>query len=310
MRPFNSEPLNRAALLSKIFLIMAVIVSCLYKGPCRAESLESIDTAYAIVFYEPGAVHGAEKTAEIYPEIKSLTEKLFQRYYPRKAVIVLVANRQRFVQMAGHPITVAYAVPSKNLIVMDYSVTAVRPYSLETTLTHEFCHLLLHLHVPKIPRWLDEGLCQWASGGIDEIIYNRDRSALKRAAVTGNFIPFENLAARFPAAERARILAYEQSKSFVSYLAGEYGKEKLLEVLDRLASGKSTENAFYETYQKELEQMESSWRDSMGKNYNWLVYISSHLYEILFAAGALLTVAAFLKMVLRKHRYKDEDIDE
>ena len=92
--------------------------------------------------------------------------------------------------MAGDPLVVAFAVPQRNLIVIDYSKMITHPLSLETTLKHELCHILLHEHIKTeiLPRWLDEGLCQWASGGIGEIIMDQKRSRLNRAAFSREFI--------------------------------------------------------------------------------------------------------------------------
>jgi hypothetical protein len=169
---------------------------------------------------------------------------------------------------------------------------------------------LLHQHITDIPRWLDEGLCQWASGGIDEIIYNRKQAVLNRASITGNFIPLANLHSAFPVSETARILAYEQSKNFVTFIARQFGEEKLLDFLDRMAAGNTAAKAFYKVYHAEIEQMESTWRNSISKDYNWFTYISYHLYELLFVSAALLTIIGFLKLVRKKQLYKDEDMDE
>lgn len=301
-------------ILKKIFpqTLTILFLTVLFVLPqhADAETMRGMENAYATVLYETGAAHGAEKVINIYPEIITKTQALFGKTYSQKPFIVLINNRERFIQMAGHPITVAYAVPSKNLIVMDYTIVSTRPFSLETTLIHEFCHLLLHEHIPNIPTWLDEGLCQWASGGIDEIIYNRRQSALNRASVSGQFIPFENITSGFPRSETARILAYEQSKSFVTFMVREFGQKKLLDYLDRIAHGNSAQEAFRKVYPIGLEQMESTWQDSIRKDYNWFTYFSNHVHEILFLGGALLTVVAFLKLIIKKHRYKDDDFEQ
>jgi hypothetical protein len=294
----------------KTLTILFLILFCVLPQHADAETMRGMESSYVTIFFEPGAAPGAEKVINIYPEIRTKTQTLFGKTYSQKPLIVLINDRERFIQMAGNPITVAYAVPSKNLIVMDYSIVSTRPFSLETTLIHEFCHLLLHEHIPNIPTWLDEGLCQWASGGLDEIIYNRRQSALNRASVSGQFIPFENLTSGFPISKTARILAYEQSKSFVTYMVREFGQEKLLDYLDRMAHGNTSHEAFHQVYPIGLEQMESTWQDSIRKDYNWFTYFSNHVHEILFVAGALLTVIAFLKLIIKKHRYKDDDFEE
>ena len=120
--------------------------------------------------------------------------------------IILVKNRKDFVRLAGDSLTVAFAVPSKNLIVIDYSKMITGSFRLQTTLKHELCHLLLHQHIKaeNLPRWFDEGLCMWASEGIAEIIMDPKQSYLNRAAVTKRFIPFNNLKFRFPADKKGR----------------------------------------------------------------------------------------------------------
>jgi hypothetical protein len=291
------------------FILISIIIFSILPGQVRAEKPEMLETSEVVVLYESGIGQGAEKVAEIYTEIKAKTQALFGWTYNQKPSIVLINNRERFLQTADHPITIAYAIPDRNLMVIDYSKVITTPFSLETTLTHEFCHLLLHDHVPNIPRWLDEGLCQWASGGFDEIIYNLRQSALNQASITGNFISLESLSSGFPGSEQARILAYEQSKSFVTYLVRQFGEDKIFELLERMSHREIVEEAFYKVYQLHLDQMEISWRESIRRDLTWVTYFSNHLYEFLFVAGALLTVIGFLKLIRKKHQYKDDDFD-
>ena len=295
---------------SPFFIVVFVSLLSVLPVEASAQTPEMFETSDVIVLFDPGIGREAKKVVELYNEIRTKTQNLFGWTYNRKPFIVLINNRERFLQTADHPITIAYAVPKMNLIVIDYSKVSTTPFSLETTLTHEFCHLLLHDYIPNIPKWLDEGLCQWASGGFDEIIFNIRQSALNQASMTGNFIPFESLEAGFPKAEQARVLAYEQSKSFITYLVRHYDEEKLLRLLDLMARGENVEEAFYKVYISSLKQMEMSWQDSIRKDLTWLTYLSNHIYELLFVAGAMLTVIGFFRLIRKKRQYKDEDFDE
>jgi len=297
---------------NNIFFILVLIMMLFSILPVQVqgERSEVLETSEVIVLFEPGVGRGAENVAKIYIDIKSKTQDLFGWTYNQKPFIVLINNRDRFLKTADHPITVAYAIPTRNLIVIDYSRVVTTPFSLDTTLTHEFCHLLLHDYIPNIPRWLDEGLCQWASGGFDEIIYNLRQSALNQVSIAGNFIPFESLSSGFPRSEQERILAYEQSKSFITYLVRHFGEDKLLELLDRMAHKESIENAFHTVYRTHLDRMEISWQESIRKNLTWFTYLSNHMYEILFVAGAMLTVIGFFRLIWKKRQYKDDDFDE
>jgi len=84
-------------------------------------------------------------------------------------------------QMAGTRRIVALAIPAQNLILLDLSKMARHTFVLETTMKHELCHLLLHsyIHGTLLPKWLDEGVCQWASNGMAEIIMEPKSSSLK-----------------------------------------------------------------------------------------------------------------------------------
>lgn len=301
---------NRRLKNTFFMLISIMMLFSILPGQVRAERPEVLETNDVIILFDPGIGDGAENVAKIFTDIKAKTETLFGWTYNQKPFIVLINNRERFLRTADHPITIAYAVPNRNLIAIDYSKVVTTPFSLESTLTHEFCHLLLHDHISNIPRWLDEGLCQWASGGFDEIIYNLRQSALNQASMTGNFIPFESLNSGFPRSEQARILAYEQSKSFVTYLVRHFGEHKLLEFLNQMAHGEIFGDAFYNVYRTSLDQMELSWKESIRKDLTWFTYLSNHLYELLFVAAAFLTIIGFLKLIRKKHQYKDDDFDE
>jgi hypothetical protein len=92
-----------------------------------------------------------------------------------KPTIVLVNDSEKFQEMTGNSLIVAYAVSQRNLIVIDHSKMNTKPFSLGSIIKHELCHLLLHDKISKVilPRWLDEGVSQWVSDGIAEIIMSR-----------------------------------------------------------------------------------------------------------------------------------------
>jgi hypothetical protein len=74
----------------------------------------------------------------------------------------------------------------------------VDPFTIELTLKHELCHILLHRAAQggKIPKWLDEGLAQWVSAGIAEILISSKRSFLNEAVVAGKSLNLESSGGR------------------------------------------------------------------------------------------------------------------
>ena len=185
-----------------------------------AEDFQILQRGSISVFFEAPLESAAKQVSDLYPNVKENLGSIFGWELYLSPSILLIKDRKNFLRMAGDPLVVAFAVPQRNLIVIDYSKMITHPFSLETTLKHELCHMLLHEHIKTeiLPRWLDEGLCQWASGGIGEIIMDQKRSRLNRAAFSRKFIRLQDLQQIFPPDENSRLLAYEQSKSFVSYI--------------------------------------------------------------------------------------------
>ena len=151
-------------LILNLFFILTVSV--------EAKEVKSLQTEYVKVLFDASLKSAADETLYLYPIVKENIESLFHWNLNLKPSILLVKTREGFVKIAGDSLVVAFAIPEKNLIVIDYSKMLKHPFSLETTLKHELIHLLLHQHINEnvLPRWLDEGLCQWASDGIGEII--------------------------------------------------------------------------------------------------------------------------------------------
>jgi hypothetical protein len=269
-----------------------------------------INDEYLTVIFEDGLKSSAMDVKNLFPHVRNEIESLLGLTLKSRPTVILIKTRKRFLQMADHPITVAFAVPDRNLIVMDYSKVITHPFSLETTFMHEFCHLVLHHYIPAIPRWLDEGICQWASGGIDEIIYDRNPNALDLAAVTGKYLPFNHLNQRFPGASDQRVLAYQQSKRFVTFIVEKKGKQKFFEFLKKLQQGHDIDTAFYDVFKLTIQEFEKAWHQTLARRLTWMAWLSRHLYEFLFFCAALICVAGFVKLVLRKRNYTDEDMDE
>lgn len=264
------------------------------------------------VYFESGLRSVAEEVARIYPGIRNELQTTLGWRLEMRPSVLLISKRSRFQNMAESPLTVAFAVPDKAMIVIDHSRVTLRPFSLETVLKHELCHLFLHQHVESrnLPRWLDEGICQWVSGGISDIIMYQKRSLLNRAILSRNYIPLTALGKRFPRKADMLSLAYEESKSFVTFLVGKYGMDRVLVLLERLRSGMETNAAFRETFSSSISTLENEWHDSLRKRTTWFVYLSYHLYEILFALMAMVTIYASFRLIQKKRAYRDEEPHE
>ncbi len=253
----------------------------------------------------------AREIAEIYPAVSSELSRTFRWEIDFSPEIVLAKDRDTFRKMVGSDSILAFAVPERNLIVLDTSRVYTKPFTLRTTLKHELCHLVLHRNIQgdRLPRWLDEGICQWASGGIAELMAEDSDKALAQAAASDMLIPIRELE-RFPEEDKSLLLAYEESKSFVEYLISKSGEEGLLQAMGYFKEGNSLDDAIQRSFSMSLHDLEQDWQAHLKRKYTWFYYLSSNLYTILFVFAALITVYGFIRLLQKKRAYKDEEAEE
>ncbi len=292
----------------RAFFLAAVIAASVVLGaaPVPAGGLDGhvVITAPGLEVYFPPALHGpAEGLSASYPEIKAAAEEVLGWDMDRLVSIVLVGKSSFFEMSAGTSHIVAYAVPGRNLIVVDYQKLQSHPFTLRSVVMHELLHLLLHRHIPadSLPRWLEEGVCQWASDGLGEIVAGGE-GALDRAVIRGRLPPLGSLEHSFPRGPTAMSLAYEQSKGFVTYLVRNYGRESLIEILHSMKAERDFAAAAQEVLGKSAFQLEQDWRDSLSGPAAWLGFLARHIYGWLFALAALLAIAGFVRAILKKRK--------
>ena len=293
-----------------LWIVASLILS---SSPLRAAEIHTLQSSDLVIHFEPPLAATAQDVIRIYPEIRASLEKTVGWQLRGRPSILLIGQEEQFQRMAESPLTLAFAVPQKNVIVIDYSRVTQDPFRLGNTIKHELCHLLLHEHIPgkRIPRWLDEGVCQWVSDGISDIVMRQKRSVLHRVALRGRFIPLSALTNAFPVQDQALILAYEESKSFVSHIIKQHGWQAMQQVLGQMSNGLDVFAAFEQVLDTPLDELERQWQESVSRRTSWFTYLSYYLYEILFGLAALLAMVGFVKAVIRKRRllrdYEDEE---
>ncbi len=264
------------------------------------------------VRYARGLEGAARETVARYPGVKAGLEETFGWRLPVTPTVYLAGDREGFGRMAGNTHVVAVAWTARNRILMDWSRVNRDPFTLSETLKHEVCHLLLHHHIRQehLPRWLDEGLCQWVSDGLTELTVKASADTLQQAVLTGGIYGLDELTATFPAAPREMALAYAQGKSVVEYLIRRYGVEGLIGMLDHLKQGHDLATALDAAFSLSPERLERNWRRHLSGRVSWLTWVASHLYQILFFAAAVAAAIGFFRQVQRRRRYKDEEEEE
>jgi hypothetical protein len=291
-----------------LFLLVFLSLPAL---PCHALEMSRIEGRDAVVLCDPRLVPAARDILGLYAVTKKGLEATFFWQIDFRPMIVLVGERGVFQDMAGNQSFVAYAIPEKQVIVIDHTRMDEHPFTLEITLKHELCHLLLHRRMENtdMPKWLDEGIAQWISEGIPELVTTPRESQLTSAALSGSLLSLESISRSFPQDEGRLALAYEESRSMVEYIIKNYGRNGVLNILEALRKGASLNDAVQVSLMATLPDLEKAWQKEQLGLTALLAYLAVHLYTILFVLAAVLTFWAWVRARLRKRRMKDEPED-
>lgn len=271
-----------------------------------------IEAEGVIIHFPKTLLNAAENLAAVYPRLKKELETALQWKLDLKPTILLTRDSKAFRRIVGNDVIAAYAHPQRNLIVVDYSKMKIPSFSIEATVKHELCHLLLHHHIGGglLPKWLNEGVAQWVSDGMAEILVDRKRSVLNEAVLTKRIIPIRFLADGFPEERELLLLAYEESKSFVEYIRDGYGEEGILTILSALKDGYTINEAVPKALSISFGELEQKWIKHIKKRAGWFRYLTGNLYETLFLFAALVTILGFIKYLLKRRAYRDEWEDD
>jgi hypothetical protein len=297
--------------LSLLILLTGLIPNSLWQSTGGATT-EILQDDQLVVVYEQPLKAAADEVVRIFPNLKQDLEDKFGWRLNVRPRVVLIKSNQHFQKIARNNLIVAFAVPDKNLIVIDYSRMSTRPFNLRITLKHEMCHLLLHEHISTadLPKWLDEGVCQWASDGIGEILMDKSWSGLDAAVMAGQTLRLSGLTNRFPADRSSLMLAYEQSKSVVVYIERQYGKHAILTILGDLKNGEPFETAIFQNLSLSINRLEKEWLSDIERTPPWLIFMANNIYGILFFFAAILLIIGFMRTLVRRRVYAKGEEEE
>ena len=299
------------ALIALALLVLGVVSPVHAASGRTVIEVDTLETRDVVVRFERPLSNPAD-IVRLFPKARDDLAALLGWEILIRPEVVLIQNHRTFEMIAGSEMVVAFADPERHLIVIDCSRVGMPPFDLDATFKHELCHLLLHAHIPVgLPRWLDEGIAQWASGGLAEILMDNRASVLREAALAGRLFRFDDLSARFPEDRHGLILAYEQSRSLVEYITKTYGIPKLLRLLRTLENGGTIDDAAQKNLGLTMGALEGEWASHLGGGLGWLVYIGNNLYEVLFFLASLMTIVAVVRIIVRRvarkaHEGEDE----
>jgi hypothetical protein len=96
----------------------------------------------------------------------------------------------------------------------------------------------------------------------------------------------------------------------VEYINREFGTSAIPRILHYLENGDEVDVAVQKSLSIPLEELEGRWQIHLREKTLWIIYLGDNLYTILFFFAALITIYGFIRLLIKKRMYKDEDEDE
>ena len=126
---------------------------------------------------------------------------------------------------------------------------------------HELTHLVTHQMTfnpyGDLPTWLNEGLSMYAEGDLEAAFKNYFNKALAEDSL----LSVRSLASPFSAFSETSYLSYAESYKIVEYLIREYGRDKMLNMLDTFKAGSTADGALFSVYGLDMDILNELWRD-------------------------------------------------
>jgi hypothetical protein len=132
------------------------------------------------------------------------------------------------------------------------------------TITHELTHMVTYQVTSNpynfMPTWLNEGMSMYSEGILDVAF----TQALTDARAKGTFFSVRSLCSPFPASYNQAVLAYAESFEIVNYLIGNYGREKMFELLKTFKQGSGYDEALKKVYGFGMDELNTLWRTELA----------------------------------------------
>ncbi|MEA3403309.1 MAG: peptidase MA family metallohydrolase [Armatimonadota bacterium] len=211
--------------------------------------------------------------------------------------VFIVRSQREFDELAGGDSgywVVGRALP-RNLRVV---LKPVGPQRLPKLLAHELAHVMLDVRMgeaaDELPRWLHEGIAQYAAGDFE----HSQKRVIAGAALRGKLLRIDELNAAFHGDQDQVALAYAQSYTLVDYLGTLEPAKGLAPLLEQLEKGRDVRLALGLAYGRPVPAMEEEWLEIIGRAY--ATALAPPLGQTII--GALFVIAFIITLVAVRRR--------
>lgn len=233
-----------------------------------------LSTPHFDIHYYKGSEAFAARAGLVLENGYEMLSYKLKEVLPWRVPVILYASHNDFLQtnvttsMLPEGVQ-AFAEPSRRRIVLPFTGSFKE---FEHTAVHELAHVFtFHIvynqmldnvftrnYLFPMPLWVAEGLAEYLSVGWDA-----DSDMFIRDAVIHDYLmPFYGLSGFY---------VYKEGQSVFNYIAETYGHQKVLEILDVLATTRSASAALERTIGLDEEKLYDEWSKALRKHY-WPLY--------------------------------------
>jgi len=224
------------------------------------------------------AVYG-KKVLKLLQQAKSQLCQKYSFELNDSVTLELFPNQQDFaVRTFGMPGGDGFLGVCFGNVITANSPRASRAINWESTLWHEFCHVVtLNLTHNKMPRWLSEGISVYEERQRNPACGQHMNSEYRKMILAGELVPISRLSSAFlsPPTPMHLQFAYYESSLVVEFLVDKFGLESLKDILADLAKGEeinaviSRRMAPIEKIEKQFEAFARKQAEDLANNIDW-----------------------------------------
>lgn len=235
---------------------------------------EILNTPHFEIYFYKGEESFAARAALLLEDGYQMLSHKLQTTLPWKVPIILYASHNDFQQtnIASDLIpegVQGFAEPTRKRVVLPFNESF---HAFRHTAIHELAHVFTFSIVYNrlldnvfsrnylfpMPPWIVEGVAEYLSVGWDA-----DSDMFIRDAVIYDYIMDLDYVGGF--------YVYKEGQSVFNYIENNYGKEKVLEILDVLSTTRNGDAALEATLGLNTKELSARWKKSLRKHY-WPIY--------------------------------------
>jgi len=221
--------------------------------------------------------------SHLIPQVSNLLEKAYEKVtgdlglsIPKKTPFFLFLNHNQFEQNniadIGEGVE-GFSEPYKNRFVIPVTASVKE---LEHLITHEFTHIAIFniwyagfwksaslMKFIFYPLWVIEGLSEYESKDWDTY----DNMVLRDVAISDRLIPLTKLHNFNHLRSHQIYLAYQEGHSAISFLAEEYGKGKVANLITNFQESLDIDRVFSRTVGMNFYSFDNKWQEYVKEKY-------------------------------------------